>query len=998
MSNESRAASTTGRSFETIFNAAFGDSLRTVSARWRLTRPDAIIVEQTNVFIGAENKQKRPDILVLDPEIPPVAIECSYDALDADKDAKARLGLQPSGGLTSIKTAIAVHIPAKYRTSSFSQVFELLNHEGEVRYAIHQLTESTEPSEHRFRRWPARGFLTGSVFDLAALVQGAALPKEELEKVAAKVAELVDNAARAFQRAMSDASMLDLSHVVLQRSPLSALRTSMVLWLNALLTQQRLAHSEVEGIKRLHLNPLRRSLTTTEEYLSDWFDIAETNWLSIYQPAINVLRLLGDIAPNVVPQALFQLIRAVNMIEAARVGLNINVGAELFPKLSEDRKQAAAFYTQAASAELLACLTIDSSQLSDAEWRRADLFAHRCIADLACGTGTLLRAGYSRIASLRERLLESNADLSTFHKHAMESGLIGTDVSPIAAHLTASSLVEIGHGMPYGETRIGWLEVGGTANATGSLEYFERSDVSDLFDAVSASGRTRGDNGAAYSVAVPNDSVDWVLMNPPYSRTRGGQSAFDIAGLTTAERRSCQRRWAQLIQNEPAIKTAGMAASFLALARKKVKPGGRIGFVLPLSAAFAESWRKSRRMVELEFEDITVVAVAARKAQRGEGFSADTGMEEMLLAATRRSSSRDEHCSDRSASSIRCVTLSEPVARCGEAGELARVIANATAKLQGETTHLPIMLGEDEIGTANMVRTRGDGKSWSPLGVVHGDLAQAAERLRHGWIDFAGHVEKLPIDMTALQDLMEVGPTHHLLGHLRGKTPTGAFEFNPVRGKLDAIGADRSLWHADARTQNTLLVLPTHKGFVNPAVSSETSRSMRKTLSTTFYARNMRWTSQALLLATTELPCLGGRSWTSLQHPDHRVVKMLSIWVNSVFGLITHWTQGQRTQVGRATTQVTALKAMRCPNFSQLDECTLDLAAQTFDAISTSILMPACQAHVDNVRMELDDAVMDILSLSSAVRSSIDKLRTLWCHEPSVHGWNREAVSKLQGT
>ena len=75
-----------------------------------------------------------------------------------------------------------------------------------------------------------------------------------------------------------------------------------------------------------------------------------------------------------------------------------------------------------------------------------------------------------------------------------------------------------------------------------------------------------------------SESVDVVLMNPPYTRTRGGLSSFDIKGLLDAERKACQKRWGELIRDEPCVKTPGMAPTFLCIARKKVKPGGRIGF------------------------------------------------------------------------------------------------------------------------------------------------------------------------------------------------------------------------------------------------------------------------------------------------------------------------------------------------------------------------------------------------------------------------------------
>lgn len=313
-------------------------------------------------------------------------------------------------------------------------------------------------------------------------------------------------------------------------------------------------------------------------------------------------------------------------IETSQLGLYISIGAELFPKLSEDRKESAAFYTTPPAAELLSALTISFEDRTD--WADADLFRRLKMADLACGTGILLRAGYSRAQDFHERSGGTTDTLQSFHRAAMEEGLIGTNVSPIAA----SSLAAIGQGDAYGDTQIGWIKVGGDKALTGSLEYLAAGSIQDLFGEVggAASGHSTSLPASKYSIAVPDASLDYVLMNPPYSRTRGGQSAFDIAGLSDRDRAACQKHWRELVKGEPVSNQAGMAASFLALARQKVKPGGRIGFVLPLTAAFADAWSRTRQMIEEDFEDI--IAVASSEGS----LSADTGMQEMLLIATRR--------------------------------------------------------------------------------------------------------------------------------------------------------------------------------------------------------------------------------------------------------------------------------------------------------------------------------------------------------------------------
>ena len=422
----------------------------------------------------------------------------------------------------------------------------------------------------------------------------------------------------------------------------------MVLWLNALLIQQRLQVQGVNGIP-----PVRTVSGVSpnpSEQVETWRRIIEINWRSIFEPAVNALAACGDFHRSGTTEALKRLTEAVGMIEDADLGQHINVGAELFPRLASDRKESAAFYTQPATAELLASLTIRQADTLESEWARSDLLRRFIIADLACGTGTLLREGYLRVQSLHEWAGGTAESVAELHRGAMEFGLRGTDISPIAAHLTSSSLANIGKGESYGETQIGWVKVGGKTALTGALEYLEATFTEDLFG--QSLGRAGGVQHETSSVEVRHGSVNWILMNPPYSRTRGGQSAFDLTGLTKEDRKRCQKRWKVLVKDEPANLLAGMAASFLVLAKHKVKSGtGRMGFVLPLTCAFADSWTETRRMVESEFTDILLIATASGASLKHASFSADTGMEEMLLVATRRENAQERvrallHCGD----------------------------------------------------------------------------------------------------------------------------------------------------------------------------------------------------------------------------------------------------------------------------------------------------------------------------------------------------------------
>ena len=970
------------RSTETSFNYGLAAALRDAFPEWRASH--VVRAEELGTFV--ESDAKHADILIFDDKLPPVAVECSYSASDAHGDARGRLGLHTTAGRAKVQTAFAVWIDGRFRqVYSPEEVTTALTEEPPpvLRYALHQLLE--EDGAQRLRVWPSRGFATGTVRDLAQFISSAVLPREYVELVADRVARYVDSAAYGLELKLSDSQQVQIATMVNQRTPLKGLRTTMVLWLNALLTQQRLSMQSVGAAKPLDFN----SVTLVPSSVArSWRDLREENWRSIFEPALLVLDKATSLNPAATAESLRSLVHAAEMIEVSRLGLHINVGAELFPKLSDDRKEAAKFYTQPATAELLAALTVRDDALESSEWASTDLFRGRRLADLACGTGTLLRAGYRRIRALH---LAAGGP-GRLHTAAMEEGLVGTDVCPIATHLTASSLAAVGSGAAYGTTQIGWVDVGGRNGKAGSLEYLLSAEVSDLF--TTYGGLSTGDVEADRStVDVGDGTLDWILMNPPYSRTRGGQSAFDINGLSDRERKACQKRWQKLIKHEPVEKRAGMGASFLALARRKIKPGCYIGFVLPLTAAFADVWRGARKMVEEEFEDIVAVAVTAGRALGRDALSADTHMEEMLLVARKRLNP-----DDKKASRIHCATLFRPPKRLGEASEIAKAILTSVAEATDANVVRPIRVGEDELGSVCAFEPRQTGNPWAPVGVVRHDLLRSAAALADGQLldCVTGEQFDLAVSRSTIDELFDVGPTHHLIGHVVGNTPIGAFEFHQIRDRRDVVGRDRSLWNADAASQRSLLVVPTHKGTVVPDVGSAEARSdMREYSGDLFYSRNMRWTSQALVAASTIDPVMGGRSWTTLGHRDKAVRRAFALWANSTLGMMVHWTQGQRTHAGRSTTQIGALKRIPVPRLDELKAENLAGAASAFERIATSRLRPGCQAHVDEVRAEIDEAVVEMMGLPEQAQETVERLRHLWCQEPSVHGQNQQALHLL---
>ena len=909
------------------------------------------------------NPHKRVDVLILDGSMPPVAIECSKTASDADKDAQSRIGVTVKEFQSRINSSISLVIPDRFNEVSPSDAHDLIR-STPFSYALFQSD----------RRFPTSGYIRGSLDDLVHLVRGVAAPASVIEDVSTQVFNLVEAAANVLERDLETSTRDEITKLSRQRTIIKGLRTTALLWFNALATQSTLKN---QGASVPNLQLVGKTLSPSQ-LLLDWYEITNQNWYAVFAPAIRALEISYSDNPRATTDAIELVVRAVNLVHESRAGSSVNFGAELFPKLSEDRRQAAAYYTPVA--ELLATLTICKD--ASVDWEKRDFFQEYSLGDLACGTGTLLRAGYLRCKYL-------HGTSASFHRDAMQRGITGIDISPIAAHLSSSSLAVLGEGDTYIDTKIIYTEVGGEEALIGSLELLnpERIHFDDFFLRIASS--ISGDEALRQPISVNEASFDWILMNPPYSRSRGGQSAFDLTGISEEERLACQKRWGTLLGNAPATKTAGMAASFLVLAERKLKHNGTFGFVLPITAAFAESWQKTRKMIEKRFKNILVVAVSAGRAWGDEAMSMSTHLEEMLLVATKRTF--QELNGDQDYTEIHCVTLNEPIQNNGEAKIIGDAIQQAKSEIAPNAKSCLVKVGDVEIGKL-ITFSPNAGNPWSSVGAYHPDITETAELLSEGAIDWgSSESENLCVPTIRMDELFEFGPSHDLIGNLpRSTSPRGVFEMHPVLDPIDALGKDRSLWSTNYRKQQTLELSPTHKGVVKRSADESLLVQVRNSASVLHYQRNLRFHTQRIVAARTAQECLGGRAWLSLYHSNRAIMDIFALWSNSIFGLMVHWTRGQRTDPGRSSLNVKAIQSLPVPDFTQLSDEVLANASGYYQEMKNRELLPCCFAYKDKTRKEINRVVGELLKLPDP-----SNLIPLWCSEPSVTGNKEKIVSEI---
>ena len=255
----------------------------------------------------------------------------------------------------------------------------------------------------------------------------------------------------------------------------------------------------------------------------------------------------------------------------------------------------------------------------------------------------------------------------------------------------------------------------------------------------------------------------------------------------------------------------------------------------------------------------------------------------------------------------------------------------------------------------------------------------------------------IEIGLTTLDQLVEIGPTHDLIGHPTGGDGRGTFRFDPIGDAFDCVYP--ALWAADAEKQSTLLTQPTHCG--EPVVDDDALiRPMLAQRSDLFISRNLRFTSQAVAAARTAQPAMGGRAWTALIHADEGIKAALAIWCNSTPGLLLRSCYAQTTQAGRATMQVNALGGFPVPNFAADSASAADArtsAARLHAELAELPLQPCSYAFQDANRALIDAAALEMLGLGGdpdAARA-VAELRGIWCREPAVHGGNKSILRAL---
>ena len=982
-----------GRMHEQTFNIALAQALRQRRQAWR-NSDNALIYEKIGVF--QEGQADRPDILVQTPEIYPVVLEVEFGD-PAFKDARSRLGKVVIGTTDPIRSAIAIGAPPELRGLSDRQLADWLAapYGVELKYAL--LSANIRGDEGKvavaddaIHYWPAHPhYVTGNLEDLAVLCEYAVAPPQLVTETAVRVAAQINSLAAALQRGLDPETAHTIARQLGQTDPAQGLRMACCIWLTSLRLQNLLAGTSVElkakGLKtvaemRSHYSVGR--VIVLEERRDEWLKILEVNYRAIFNTALNALH--PRIPDEIGSQVLTELSILAGRITALRLGNRVDFAGELFPKLLSDRGETAAHYTLPETAELLSQMAVTRIKLGN--WKSPESVTSLKIADLACGTGSLLRAAYRHI---RNRHDAAGGTGEGLHQRMMEESITGLDINALAAHMTAAGLSAMEMATEYHRTNIAAVPVPG--GKTGSLELLAAEQITDV---VGQLARTVTANQAEpVNIAVPDASRDLVIQNPPYYRAHGNHKMFDVAGIRESERKRSEKRLSAIRdglrrkKNEIIHGQAGLGADFSALADRKLKPGGVFAAVLPLSAAHSESWQGFRKTLEAEYRDITAIAIVPHE---GGMLSADTHMNEMLVIASKGQGSAAQE-------RILCINLNDTPESVAEAYWYAKLLNGLGQPEQGG--NLIHGIGK-RVGSWIAQRSPNPGFPWFVVGMQNHHLARAAAELIGGRLYSMQEMKtwEWSLEVTTLGQIAGIGPTHHRIGHQRGQEEIGAFIFDPIPPGQEAVYP--SLWTASPEVHRSILSRPTHEGDPYPDREAQQIEMLDKR-SDLFISRGLRMTSQSLAVVTTNIPAMGSGSWNALQTDYADLKAALAVWGNSTLSLIIRVCYAQTTQQGRATMQVKALAGFPVPDFaadSPAGEQARQVARERYAELAALPLEPVSYAFRDENRHRIDAAALAMVGLggNTAAARALAHLRNLWCREPAVHGGS-DAIMRALG-
>ena len=930
------------RNTEPQANGALARALRRRNPDWN---DKTVHAERTNVIqlaVPGTGAGKRPDILIAPPRRQPVILETEFaPAHTVDQDATARLGtsLHSTGG--DIEGVLSVVLPESLKTGDLETVDRAA-----FRYATHYLDSKGESI-----RWPPeRGWLEGGVDDLADAIEYLSLSERQLARGTEALEQVVRNAAGLLAEHAGEGPLTRIARDLHQEAGGQTERMAAAICVSAFVF-----HVAIEGQEHIPPVPLAGSIDKGR-LLSTWNAILEINYWPIFSIARDLVEELPIKAVTPVMNCIAESISGLAQLGATTYH---DLMGRMFQTLITDRKFLATFYTLPESACLLAELAVGRL---DVDWSDRAAIEGLRIADFACGTGALLSAAQRAVY---RRYRRAGGDDKDLHRPLMEHVLTGLDVMPAATHLTCSMLSSSHPSLAYGESQIHTIPYGidGVGTHIGALDLLNSNHSYSLFATGESMGGMKSDSRSGHSVTIKDKSCDLVIMNPPFTRPTNHKGtdrdntpvpSFAGFGKSHDEQRAMSSKL-KMCQPEFGHGNAGLASNFMDLGHRKLSDEGVLALVIPFAFTRGKGWEKARKALAAHYSDIHILSIATTGSTT-RAFSADTGIAECLVVATKRRPPQPS------------TVYSNLPARPASLLEAAVAARDSRGK----------------AAPGNILDAGG-------AGVVSASVIESSRSLQTGRLLLPRQPEATLIPIVRLGAVARRG-LYDL--DINGAPPRGAFHIRRVR--QNEVPDYPALWNHDAKRERRFIVLPDACGDVDAEHAQKAALDWKQTASRLHANRDFRLNSQSLAMCLTPEKCLGGTAWPNIVPSDERHEIPLLLWCNSTLGLLMHWWKGTRQQAGRSRMTITAIPDLPVLDPRKLTDQRLDHCRAIFDDLKDHEFLPANEAWRDETRKALDRELLfgitSVLQLDPGLEEGLDLLRKQWCAEPSVHGGKRTRI------
>ncbi|MFC1486369.1 hypothetical protein ACFLRN_01600 [Thermoproteota archaeon] len=738
---------------------------------------------------------------------------------------------------------------------------------------------------------------------------------------------------------------------------------------NAMLFQEII--SQKESIKTVRQTA--ESLDIVDEFNRQWKFIEKNiDFAPIFKVAREILLSLPSNPET--EQALRRLAKSALKISRNRSALRHDLMGRIFHRLLADAKFYGIFYTKIPAATILLKLAIENNEWS-IDWTDPDSICELQIADLACGTGTLLKSAMEAIV---DRYIEETIEIgkkaqpTEVNRCVIENSLWGFDVLSSAIHLAASALVMHDPNATVSKMRLYALPLGGNQLKLGSIEFALGNTMHIQKTLIGASiGPETATTRELQSTSLP--MLDICTMNPPFTRSVYGNLLF--GGVNVTNRSELQKRLRTVLNKGKldANITAGLGSVFVAIADKMMKKNGVLALVLPKTILSGIAWEPTRSL----FKKYQLQYVVCSHEPGNWNFSESTSLSEVLLVLVKKK--------EPNISTLFVNLWSQPKTNIESLAIVRQIQQNIPAELETTTGICEIKTGDKKYGEMTKLSIKDYNQiSWAiPTSFAQTDLCRIAFFLSQGkiFVPTKGEVGRLKIKK--LEDLFILGPD--------GRDIYDGFSLTGNQTMYSAFWGYNS--------ENLRQISQNSNQSLNPLTEALPGRNLRDA--------NLLWSRAGTLMLPKELrlttSCVTGvvlpkkalsnvwwptRSLSQDEESQLSMERNLALWFNSSLGLLSLLMNRQETEGSWVKFPKKWYEQLEIFDIEALNEDQLILLDELWNEVHMNDLLPLPEMNSDKTREKIDNVFSNILSIPS-----LAYLRELLSREPMIS--NQSLVKML---